>query len=186
MHLHKVIPTGAGLGGGSADGAFTLLLLNKKFDLGISEENLLKYALELGSDCPFFIKNKPSLATGRGERLEEIALDLTPYKIVLVNPGIHVNTAWAFSKITPLKNRTSLKKIIHNPVESWKETLSNDFEHAVFAEHPEIRSIKETLYSDSALYASMSGSGSTVFGIFEKNKEVKFDFPTHYFVRSSN
>ena len=110
MHLHKVIPTGAGLGGGSADGAFTLLLLNKKFDLGISEENLIKYALELGSDCPLFIKNKPCHATGRGERLEEIALDLSTCKIVLVNPGIHINTGWAFSKITPSKKQDFSKR----------------------------------------------------------------------------
>jgi 4-diphosphocytidyl-2-C-methyl-D-erythritol kinase len=182
MHLHKVIPTGAGLGGGSADGAYTLMLLNKKFNLDISEEKLIVYALELGSDCPFFIRNKPSYATGRGEQLKDVELDLKAYKIVLVNPGIHVNTGWAFSKITPSKNRTSIHEIIHQPVATWKDVLKNDFEQAVFTEYPEIKSIKETLYSKGAIYASMTGSGSTVYGIFDKDREYVFDFPSHYFM----
>jgi 4-diphosphocytidyl-2-C-methyl-D-erythritol kinase len=136
MHLHKAIPMGAGMGGGSADGAFTLILLNQKFNLGIDEQLLIDYALQLGSDCPFFIKNTPSYANGRGERLESIQLDLSSYKFVIVNPEIHINTGWAFSQITPASGRRSLKEIIQQPIENWKESLKNDFEEAVFQHHP--------------------------------------------------
>ena len=117
MHLHKTIPMGAGLGGGSADGAFTLVLLNKKFNLGLKEEKLIEYALQLGSDCPFFIKNVPSFATGRGEKLETISLDVSGYQFVVVNPQIHINTGWAFSQIIPLAERPSLKTSLAN---RWK------------------------------------------------------------------
>jgi 4-diphosphocytidyl-2-C-methyl-D-erythritol kinase len=183
MHLHKVIPSGAGLGGGSSDGAFTLSLLNKKFNLNLSEEQLIRYALRLGSDCPFFIKNKPCFATSRGEKLEGIELNLSNYKIVLVNPRIHVPTGKAFSKITPSDERTSIKEIIHQPIEHWKDLLKNDFEESVFEEHPEIKIIKEKLYKQGAVYASMSGSGSTVYGLFEKATMPQLDFPSHYFVK---
>jgi 4-diphosphocytidyl-2-C-methyl-D-erythritol kinase len=183
MHLHKVIPSGAGLGGGSSDGAFALTLLNKKFNLGLSDDQLINYALELGSDCPFFIKNKPCYATGRGEKLEDIELNLSGYKMVLVNPGIHVHTGRAFSKITPSDERTSIEEIIRQPVEQWKDTLKNDFEETVFADHPEIKTIKEKLYQQGALYASMSGSGSSVYGIFDKNAQLQFDFPSDYFMK---
>lgn len=183
MHLHKVIPSGAGLGGGSSDGAFTLTLLNKKFNLGLTEEQLIRYALQLGSDCPFFIKNKSCYATGRGEKLEEIELNLSRYKIVLIYPGIHINTGKAFSKITPSEQRTSIKEIIKKPVKEWKEVLKNDFEETVFAEYPEIKMIKEKIYQQGAVYASMSGSGSTVYGLIEKNAQLQFDFPAHYFIR---
>ncbi|MGN6402335.1 MAG: 4-(cytidine 5'-diphospho)-2-C-methyl-D-erythritol kinase, partial [Flavisolibacter sp.] len=121
MHLHKTIPSGAGLGGGSADGAFTLLLLNKKFNLGLHENQLIEYALQLGSDCPFFIINKPSYATGRGENLQETELDLSPYQIVLVNPEIHINTGWAFSQIVPNNERKPLKEVIALPVSEWRK-----------------------------------------------------------------
>jgi 4-diphosphocytidyl-2-C-methyl-D-erythritol kinase len=183
MHLHKAIPSGAGLGGGSSDGAFTLMLLNKKFNLGLSEEQLIDYALQLGSDCPFFIKNKPCYATGRGERLEEIALNLSHYKIALVNPQIHIHTGKAFSKITPSNQRACIKEIIQQPVEKWKELLKNDFEEVVFAEYPEVKTIKEELYKQGAGYASMSGSGSTVYGLFEKNTQLQLNFPTHYYIK---
>lgn len=183
MHLHKTIPMGAGLGGGSADGAFTLLLLNKKYILGLSEERLLQYALQLGSDCPFFIRNQPCFANGRGEIMEPIALDLSGYQFVIVNPGIHVNTAWAFSQIEPLADRPSLKENILLPIERWKEFLSNDFEIPVSKQHPEIGRIKTTLYEKGALYAAMTGSGSTVFGIFPKEAKPVLDFPPAYFVR---
>ena len=184
MHLHKTIPMGAGLGGGSADGAFTLLLLNKKFNLGISEEGLLNYALQLGSDCPFFIRNTPCYATGRGERLEAIDLDLSKYKFLLVNPQIHINTGWAFAQIKPVDNRPSLKEIIAKPVEDWKHHLANDFEEAVSAQHPQIKECKEMLYNAGAVYASMTGSGSTVFGLFEKDATPSLNFPEHYFVKA--
>lgn len=184
IHLHKVIPTGAGLGGGSSNGAFTLGLLNRKFDAGLDEKQLLHYALQLGSDCPFFIKNKPCYATGRGEQLEEIALNLSYYQFVLVNPKIHINTGEAFSGITPSDQRISIKDIIQKPIGQWKELLKNDFEGTVFAEHPEIKAIKEQLYRQGAVYASMSGSGSTVYGLFENNAQIQLDFPQHYFTKT--
>lgn len=183
MHLHKTIPMGAGLGGGSADGAFTLLLLNKKFNLNIPEEKRMDYALQLGSDCPFFIKNTACYATGRGEVLEEVALDLSAYKFVIVNPAIHVNTAWAFSQAKPSSNKPFIKDTIQQPVERWKNSLSNDFEQAVFPHHPEIKECKDKLYKAGALYASMTGSGSTVYGIFAKEESLSLDFPPHYFVK---
>lgn len=183
MHLHKVIPPGAGLGGGSSDGAFTLMLLNKKFNLGLSDHQLVNYSLQLGSDCPFFIKNKSCFATGRGEKMEEIELNVSSYKIVLINPGIHVNTAWAFSRIKPNNGRTSLKEIIQVPVSEWKSILKNDFEEIVFTEYPEIKEIKEKLYTQGAVYASMTGSGSTVYGFFKKDLQINFDFPAHYFIK---
>ncbi|HEY1022634.1 MAG TPA: 4-(cytidine 5'-diphospho)-2-C-methyl-D-erythritol kinase, partial [Flavisolibacter sp.] len=158
MHLHKSIPMGAGLGGGSADGAFTLLLLNKKFNLGLAEQKLIRYALELGSDCPFFIRNKPSFATSRGEDLENFSIDLSAYKFAVVNPGIHVPTGWAFSQLKPAAGRPSLKEIIHLPIEIWKASLTHDFEGPVSQHFPEIAAIKSTLYEKGALYAAMTGS----------------------------
>jgi 4-diphosphocytidyl-2-C-methyl-D-erythritol kinase len=184
MHLHKAIPLGAGLGGGSADGAFTLVLLNKKFGLGIPEHRLLRYALELGSDCPFFIKNTPCFATGRGELLEDLEIDLSAYRFVLVNPRIHVNTGWAFSQIRPSAERPSLKEIVRLPVTQWKDRLTNDFEEPVFRQHPEIKNIKKALYQQGAVYAAMTGTGSTVFGIFPKEAEPAFSFPAHYFQKT--
>lgn len=183
IHLHKTIPMGAGLGGGSADGAFTLQLLNKKFNLGITEEKLVQYALQLGSDCPFFIKNTPCLATGRGEIMQPIELDLSAYTMAIVNPQIHINTGWAFSQITPSTSKPSLKQLIEKPVAQWKDVLQNDFEPAVFTQYPEIKNCKESLYRAGALYASMTGSGSTVYGIFSKKTTPQFSFPAHYFVK---
>jgi 4-diphosphocytidyl-2-C-methyl-D-erythritol kinase len=184
MHLHKVIPAGAGLGGGSADGAFTLLLLNKIGNLGIPEDALLGYALTLGSDCPFFILNKPAWASGRGELLEPLHLDFSRYRFILVNPGIHVDTAGAFSRITPNKTGPSLRELISRPIEEWKTRLINDFEKPLIDQYPAIGDIREKLYQRGALYASMSGSGSTVFGIFPKAATPQLDFPLHYFVKT--
>ena len=183
MHLHKAIPMGAGLGGGSADGAFALSLLNQKFNLGLNKQSLISYALQLGSDCPFFIMNTPCYATGRGENLEPISLDLSPYKFVIVNPQIHVNTGWAFSQITLGAGKKSIKEIIQTPKENWKQSLKNDFEEAVFGYHPEIKDIKTALYKTGAIYSSMTGSGSTVYGIFEKDATPEMSFPVHYFVK---
>jgi 4-diphosphocytidyl-2-C-methyl-D-erythritol kinase len=180
IHLHKNIPIGAGLGGGSADGAFTLLLLNKKFNLNLSGEELNSYALTLGSDCPFFIKNKPCLASKQGEILQEIDLDLSGYKLVLVNPYIHIYTGWAFSQIEPNKNRTSLFNIIQQPIQKWKGILVNDFEEAIFNHYPAVKEIKEQLYREGAMYAAMSGSGSTVFGLFNNNKIPPLTFPKYF------
>ncbi|HRH47499.1 MAG TPA: 4-(cytidine 5'-diphospho)-2-C-methyl-D-erythritol kinase [Panacibacter sp.] len=183
MHLHKVIPMGAGLGGGSADGAFTLLLLNKKYQLNLSTAQLINYALQLGSDCPFFIINKPCFGKGRGEILEQIDLQLSAYKFVIVNPGIHINTAWAFSQITPAPPAQSLKENILRPVETWKNNLVNDFEKPVLQQYPQLQVIKDQLYNSGAAYAGMSGSGSTFFGIFKKTQTVITHFPPEYYVK---
>jgi len=180
MHLHKSIPVGAGLGGGSADGAFTLSLLNKKYNLDISLQKLLVYASQLGSDCPFFLINKPSLAFGRGEILEEIKCSLSEYKILIINPGIHINTTELFQQIIPSFPLNKIREIIQQPIESWKDDLINDFENTVFQQRPEIKKIKEELYQHNAIYASMTGSGSTVFGIFNKNDEIKIPIKKEY------
>ncbi|MEP6467276.1 MAG: 4-(cytidine 5'-diphospho)-2-C-methyl-D-erythritol kinase [Parafilimonas sp.] len=183
IYLHKVIPSGAGLGGGSANGAFMLMLMNKKFNLNLSQQQLLQYALSLGSDCPFFIINTPCFAQQRGEDLQQVQLNLSAYKIVLINPGIHVNTGWAFTQLQFI-NTKNLKAEILKPVEEWKDVISNDFELPVFKKYPEIKNIKDELYTCGALYASMSGSGSTVFGIFQKNAIIHFkNFSSQYFVK---
>ncbi len=181
IHLHKLIPTGAGLGGGSADGASTLLLLNEKYNLKISAEKLFVYASLLGSDCPFFLFNKSCFATGRGEKMEVINLSLSDYKILLINPGIHVNTSDIFQQITPTIPSKSISEIIAQPIETWKNDLVNDFEKIVFLQHPEIKKIKEGLYNHDAVYASMTGTGSTVFGIFNKNEENRNPVEKGYF-----
>lgn len=170
IHLYKNIPIGAGLGGGSADGAFTLLALNKQFHLGLNTTQLIDYAARLGSDCPFFILNTPCLGGGRGEKLEPIDLDLSGYRFVLVNPDIHISTAQAFAGCTPSEEGMPLEDIIRQPVANWKGQLVNDFEESMFRLHPELRSIKEILYSSGAVYASMTGSGSSFYGLFGRDK----------------
>ena len=188
MHLHKTIPMGAGLGGGSSDGAFTLVALNQLFNLEIPEQALLDYALQLGSDCPFFIINTPAFATGRGEILKPINLNLDGYSIVIVNPGIAISTKLAFSLITPKVPDTNMEAIICEPVTSWKEKLINDFEQPIFNSFPELANIKETLDQKGAVYASMTGTGSTVYGIFPTSMmdTLSFNFPTHYFVATAS
>jgi len=199
VHLHKAIPMGAGLGGGSANASFMLRSLNEKFGLLIPESQLIQYALQLGSDCPFFIKNKPCFAKGRGELLEEIVLDLSAYKIIVVNPGIHINTGWAFSKLADgskapgsliwsdgLNPPDLFNDLYEQPVETWKNILKNDFEIPVFEAYPAVKAIKETLYTYGALYASMSGSGSTVFGIFTKSVDLSAFKEKNYFTKIIN
>ncbi|QHS58919.1 4-(cytidine 5'-diphospho)-2-C-methyl-D-erythritol kinase [Chitinophaga agri] len=180
IHLHKHIPIGAGLGGGSADAAFMLQLLNNRFQLELTKDQLISYAAILGSDCPFFIENKAVYATGRGEIMTPIDLDLSGWSFVLVYPGVHINTGWAFGKITPKAPVLSLRESIMQPVETWRETVSNDFEAAVFPAHPELALIKEKLYTAGAVYASMSGSGSAFVGIFPKNKVGALSFDETY------
>jgi len=190
MHLHKAIPMGAGLGGGSADGAFTLKLLNEKFDLSLSETQLIDYASQLGSDCPFFILNKPCFAKGRGDLLEQISLDLTSYKFMIIHPGIHISTAWAFSQLSERlqqpDNSKSIKEIIQRPLSIWKDELKNDFEEPVFAHFPEIKKIKDELYNAGAVYSSMTGSGSAVYGIFKKEDHIAVSFPKKNFTLEVN
>ena len=181
IHLHKAIPIGAGLGGGSSDAAFMLQLLNEKFNLNISPDNMLVYALQLGSDCSFFLLNKPSIASGRGEILEPINLSLSGHKILLINPRIHISTAEAFKKINPVIPEKKIKNIILQPIETWKEELSNDFENYVFERYPLIKKIKTDLYKAGAEYAAMSGSGSTIFGIFKKNNTINYNIEPGFF-----
>ena len=183
LYLHKIIPMGAGLGGGSSDGAFMLQLLNQKFALGLSQDQLMRYALTLGSDGPFFIYNKPCIAKGRGEILNPIALDLSSFEILIINPSIHLSTAQAFSMIHPQPASFDLRNIVDLTVDEWKNHVHNDFETPVFAQHPEIAEIKSLLYEKGALYASMSGSGSTVYGIFKKEDKPDFNFPESYFYK---
>lgn len=172
IHMYKHIPTGAGLGGGSADAAFMIKLLNDKFKLNLSIEKMEEYAAVLGADCAFFIQNKPVFATGIGNFFEPIQLTLKGYYIVLVKPDIFVSTKDAFAHVTPMRPAQSLKEIIRMPVETWRATMKNDFEESVFQKYPEIAAIKDKLYDMGAIYASMSGSGSSVYGIFRE--QVKF------------
>jgi 4-diphosphocytidyl-2-C-methyl-D-erythritol kinase len=171
IHMFKHIPTGACLGGGSADAAFMIKLLNEKFNLKLSIEKMEEYAAILGADCAFFIQNKPVFASGIGNIFENITLSLKGYYIVLVKPDIFVSTKDAFSHITPMHPNQSLKEIVRMPVETWRATMKNDFEESVFQKYPEIAAIKDKLYDMGAIYASMSGSGSSVFGIFREQVE---------------
>ncbi len=183
VHLHKSIPAGAGLGGGSSDAASMLKLLNDCFALNLTKEQLSVYALTLGSDCPFFIYGKPSLAQGRGEKLTEINLDLTPYDILIVNPGIHISTAWAFSQLQKFSKPALLEQHVLQPVSEWKQSIVNDFEMPVGQAHPEIRETIDLLYNAGAMYASLTGTGSTVYGIFKKDEKPPINLPTTYFIR---
>lgn len=171
IHLLKSIPMGAGMGGGSADGAFMLRLLNKFFGLELSDITLAEMALELGSDCPFFIYNTPHFAEGRGELLTPIHLDLNEYSIQIVCPKVHVSTATAFSTIRPKPAPFNLRGLSELPVENWNQFIFNDFEDAIFEAHPQLAEIKKQLYNQGALYASMSGSGSALYGIFKKGMQ---------------
>ncbi|GJM59804.1 4-(cytidine 5'-diphospho)-2-C-methyl-D-erythritol kinase [Persicobacter diffluens] len=187
--LEKIIPIGAGLGGGSADASFTLKLLNEQFDLQLEEAALESYAARLGSDCPFFIKNQPILATGTGITFESVNVDLLGYQILLVNPNIHIGTAEAYAGISPRVPELSVKEIIENyEIKAWKGLLKNDFEASIFPNHPEISKLKEDMYKAGAVYASMSGSGATVYGIFEgdqKIEQIKEGFSDSYLKHSS-
>jgi 4-diphosphocytidyl-2-C-methyl-D-erythritol kinase len=169
IHLFKAIPAGAGLGGGSSDAVGALNLIDRFFGLNIQEKDLENYALQLGSDCPFFLRLTPCYATGRGEILEPMALDLSAYSFLLIHPDIHIDTAWAFSKVTPGVPDHDLKKSVMQSVQNWKKTLFNTFEEPVFEFFPLLRDIKEMLYNAGAIYVSMTGSGSTLFGIFKKS-----------------
>lgn len=170
IYLHKQIPVGGGLGGGSADAAFLLLSLNRQFQLGLDAASLADYAAELGSDCPFFLINQPCLGEGRGERLHPISVDLSGYSILLVHPGIHISTAEAFSRCHPNDSGPALRSLIQQPVEEWRNTLSNDFEAPLFKEYPVLGEIKGALYDRGARFASMTGSGSCLYGIFDQGK----------------
>lgn len=179
IHLHKNIPMGAGLGGGSADGAFTILGLNQIYNLNLSKEKMAELALEIGSDCPFFIYNSSCLVQGRGEVIQPISENpIEGLYLKLVNPGIHIGTAEAYAGISPRNNHgTSLIEKLQHP-RNWSNELKNDFEAAIFQKNPSIKLIKEELYQEGAIYVSMTGSGSTMYGLFE-NKPTK-TFANYY------
>lgn len=176
-HLHKVIPTQAGMGGGSSDCAYMIRLLNKQFRLGLSVAQMQQYAARLGADCAFFILSQPAYAEGIGERLEPVSLDLSRYYIGVVRPDIPVPTKEAFSLIRPHRPQKNCRDIVMQPVETWRTELVNDFEQSVFALHPEIGALKSRLYDLGAVYAAMSGSGSAVFGLFLAPVELPPHFP---------
>jgi 4-diphosphocytidyl-2-C-methyl-D-erythritol kinase len=166
IHLHKTIPVGAGLGGGSSDAATMLKSLNRNFGIGLSNEKLSEISLELGSDCPFFIDGNPAFAKGRGELLETVMPIPAGFYLLLVNPGVHINTGEAYSMCTPKRPDSDLKELYKTDISKWKNLIINDFEVPVFRKYPQIADLKEKLYEMGAIYSSMSGSGSTVYGIF--------------------
>ena len=176
-HLYKGIPTQAGMGGGSSDCAYMIRLLNEMFTLGLSDERMIQYAARLGADCPFFILSRPAYAEGIGEQLQPISLDLSSYYIAVVRPDIPVSTKEAFSLIKPVKPARNCRDVVMQPVETWCNELTNDFEQSVFTLHPEIGAIKERLYDLGAVYAAMTGSGSSVFGLFREEIKIGEHFP---------
>lgn len=179
-HLHKAIPTQAGMGGGSSDCAAMLLLLNQMFSLGLTEQQLIDYATRLGADCPIFILNRPAYAEGIGERLQPMDVDLHGYYLGVVRPDIPVPTKEAFSRIKPRHPKKNCREVVCQPVDTWRDELINDFEESVFALHPEIGTIKEQLYGMGAVYAAMSGSGSALFGLFRQMPDLANAFGNMY------
>lgn len=178
IHLHKQIPSGAGLGGGSSDAVHSILAINRVFNLGINQEILSDLALEIGSDCPFFVNSRPQYASGRGEILEPFELDLKPLKLLLIIPDFSVSTEFAYSKIEIEKHNILPKHALNQPIEKWKQFLKNDFENVFFKEYHVMAHLKEQMYQDGALYASLSGSGSALYGLFPQ--EIEFDLPDNY------
>jgi 4-diphosphocytidyl-2-C-methyl-D-erythritol kinase len=174
IHLHKNIPFGAGLGGGSADGAFMLTMLNNYFELGVSNAELKEIAASLGADCAFFIDNKPAFATGIGNILSPVEITLKGYHLAVIIPNVHVSTPEAYRGVKPAYPAIRLNDAIQQPIETWKETVFNDFETSVFAQYPVIEQVKNHMYAQGAVYASMSGSGSSVFGIFKDKPELAY------------
>ena len=182
IHLLKRIPSGAGLGGGSSDAAFMLKMLNEQFGLGLTEDNLEAYAARLGADCAFFVRNRPTFAEGIGNIFSPLpSFSLSGYRLLLVKPDVFVSTRDAFARIKPRRADASPKEIVRLPVEKWRGRLVNDFEESVFPQFPLIGETKDEMYRLGAVYASMSGSGSSVFGLF-KNEVQGYDFGPHAFV----
>ena len=171
-HLWKGIPTQAGMGGGSSDCGYMIRLLNETFDMGLSSEQMQQYAARLGADCAFFIESRACYAEGIGERLQPIDLDLSGWHIGVVRPDIPVPTKEAFSRIHPHYPALNCRDVVKQPVETWRDRLTNDFEESVFALHPEIGAVKEQLYKMGATYAAMSGSGSALFGLFKDEPDA--------------
>lgn len=177
VHLHKILPMGAGIGGGSSNGAFALKLINQVLHLGLTNAQLAVYAEKLGSDCPFFIENQPVFCYEKGTRFAATSLSLKGKFVIMVNPGIHISTAEAYAGITPRKPEISVKEIVRKPLGEWRNLLVNDFEPPLLAKYPLIGIIKEKFYTHGALYASMTGSGSTVYGIWDHRVDIHSLFP---------
>lgn len=173
MHLHKCIPTGAGLGGGSADSAFALTMLNEIFELDLTNEALEETAAQLGSDCPFFIRNQPVYATGTGTHFSALNVDLSGKFLALKHPPIHIDTKRAYQQLKPQVPQRPIPEIVNLPISEWNQWLKNDFENVAFAKYPAIGHLKEELYRKGALYASMTGSGSAVYGLFENKPDME-------------
>ncbi len=178
IHLHKIIPFGAGLGGGSSDAAFILKLLNTQFNGNLISSELEKIASSIGADCAVFIKNEPVFATGIGNQFSPVNLNIDGLWVVIVIPPVNVPTAMAYKNISPKIPSVGLNTLIQEPFDNWKNCICNDFEPFVFNQYPEIKQIKDKLYKKGAIYASMSGSGSSVFGLFYEKPGI--DFPSDY------
>lgn len=174
IHLHKKIPIGAGLGGGSADAAFFIKLINQKFDLGLDTEAMQNYCRKLGADCAFFIENKPVFAIGKGDEFEDLQLDLSKYFLALVMPPVHVSTGEAYRGVKPQQPVASLKDLIKLPINQWQGKIVNDFETHILNNHPTIRGVKSALLEAGALFSLMSGSGASVFAIFDKAVDLSY------------
>ncbi|SES91784.1 4-(cytidine 5'-diphospho)-2-C-methyl-D-erythritol kinase [Hymenobacter actinosclerus] len=183
MHLHKDVPIGAGLGGGSADAAFALKAINSQFELKLPPEKLESYARRLGSDCAFFIRNEPVYAYSRGDMFDDFALDLRGIPTLVVYPGLHISTAEAYSRVVPRTPRHDLRQSLAQPMPAWRETVGNDFEEALTPVYPVLAEVKAQLYAAGATYASLSGSGSAVYGLFPELPEApELEWPTGYTV----
>ncbi|QIX62425.1 4-(cytidine 5'-diphospho)-2-C-methyl-D-erythritol kinase [Hymenobacter sp. BT18] len=183
LHLHKVVPIGAGLGGGSGDAAFALRVLNDLFGLGLPAETLESYACRLGADCAFFIQNKPVFAFEKGDVFEAISLNLGGIACKVVYPGLHISTAEAYARVTPRPPRHDLRTALQQPLETWRHTVGNDFEEALTPHYPVLGDIKQALYAAGAAYASLSGSGSAVYGLFPGAAVApQISFPAPYTV----
>lgn len=185
IHLLKHIPSGAGLGGGSADAAFMLKLLDQLFELHLSTTQLEQLAVQLGADCAFFIQNQPTFATGIGDKFSPIQLSLKGYQIIIIKPNVFVSTKEAFAHIHPQRPTVSIVDILQAPISEWRQYLVNDFEASIFPQHPQIEAIKRLLYDNGAEYASMSGSGSSVYGLFKPNTELPnlTQSPDHFYYK---
>ena len=176
LHLHKIVPIGAGLGGGSADATFALKLLNDRFNVGLNVTLLENYARKLGSDCAFFVKNRPMYCVEKGDVFEEITVDLRGHHLLLIYPNLAISTAEAYAAIRPQQPKTPLRNDLQAPVDTWRTTVFNDFENSLLPRYPILGQIKQQLYESGAIYASMSGSGSTMYGIFN----APIDLPNQF------
>ncbi len=179
MHLHKQIPIGAGLGGGSADGAFVLRLLNDRFALGLSANQLEQYARPLGSDCAFFIRNRPAYCIEKGDVFQDISIDLAGKYIVLIYPNLAISTREAYAGVRPHQPNVPLRELLAAPIADWRQTVHNDFEDSLFPRYPVLAELKDRLYNLGAVYAAMTGSGSTVYGIFADQPDFAGEFSSY-------